>query len=137
MDRVATPSERSLDTRRTDSKFDRQKLSHWLFQRQTLKLQEEEVLWKDDDEASEGEEAAPPLGAERVLFPSSIKENHHETIKPAEDDLQHAAFNGRCNKIGDTCYAFWVGGTIDVSFRSFSPCLGMILRSCMSLPRGG
>ncbi len=25
-----------------------------------------------------------------------------------------AGFNGRCNKIADTCYAFWVGGSLQV-----------------------
>lgn len=25
-----------------------------------------------------------------------------------------AGFNGRCNKRGDTCYSFWVGGSLDV-----------------------
>lgn len=25
-----------------------------------------------------------------------------------------AGFNGRCNKRGDTCYSFWVGGSLDL-----------------------
>jgi len=34
-----------------------------------------------------------------------------------EDEYQtfdFVGFNGRCNKVVDTCYAFWVGGSIDV-----------------------
>lgn len=25
-----------------------------------------------------------------------------------------AGFNGRCNKLGDTCYSYWVGGSLDI-----------------------
>jgi len=28
--------------------------------------------------------------------------------------VQYTGFNGRPNKIADTCYAFWVGGALDV-----------------------
>lgn len=31
------------------------------------------------------------------------------------EELQYAGFNGRCNKVADTCYSFWVGGTLAVS----------------------
>lgn len=30
------------------------------------------------------------------------------------DQLQYVGFNGRCNKIADTCYCWWVGGTLSV-----------------------
>lgn len=30
-------------------------------------------------------------------------------------DLNWTGYNGRCNKIADTCYAFWVGASLDVS----------------------
>ena len=100
-------------------------MSQWLFQRQTLELQEEEVTLKYSDEGSEAEEADADIeaqqrdspAAERVHVPDLISEtsNAYENIEPFQANLQYAAFNGRCNKIGDTCYAFWVGGTLDAS----------------------
>ena len=30
-------------------------------------------------------------------------------------------FNGRCNKLADTCYSFWVGASLDVGPRTPSP----------------
>lgn len=104
-------------------------LSHWLFQRQTLNLYEEEVTMNYGDEESEGEEAnadaerSTSPGAERVHVPDPTvgTDNAYESIKPSEEELQYTAFNGRCNKIGDTCYAFWVGGTLDVSLLLPSP----------------
>lgn len=35
------------------------------------------------------------------------------TILPSS--LLWAGFNGRCNKVADTCYSFWVGGTLSVT----------------------
>ena len=49
-------------------------------------------------------------------------ENHEDTIhwlvnrqiSSAEED-QDGGFNGRVNKLADTCYAFWAGASLDVS----------------------
>lgn len=30
------------------------------------------------------------------------------------EETKDAGFSGRCNKIADTCYSFWVGGTLAV-----------------------
>ncbi|EWG44824.1 protein farnesyltransferase/geranylgeranyltransferase type-1 subunit alpha [Fusarium verticillioides 7600] len=46
------------------------------------------------------------------------EENFLES-KAGELDLGHIGFNGRWNKKADTCYCWWVGGTLEVS----SPCL--------------
>jgi len=32
--------------------------------------------------------------------------------------LTHNGFNGRCNKRTDTCYSFWVAGTLDILDKS-------------------
>lgn len=32
------------------------------------------------------------------------------------DDNDYGGFNGRVNKLADTCYSFWVGGALDVRF---------------------
>jgi prenyltransferase beta subunit len=34
--------------------------------------------------------------------------------------LEWTGFNGRCNKIADTCYAFWVHGSLSVSLLSLT-----------------
>lgn len=34
---------------------------------------------------------------------------------PDLQELQWAGFNGRCNKVADTCYSWWVGGSLAVS----------------------
>lgn len=47
-----------------------------------------------------------------------MEENFLES-KAGELDLGHIGFNGRWNKKADTCYCWWVGGTLAVSF----PCL--------------
>lgn len=36
---------------------------------------------------------------------------------PPVNELLFAGFNGRCNKVCDTCYSFWVGGNLAVSIR--------------------
>jgi len=52
-------------------------------------------------------------------------ENHEDTIRwlmnrqiSSADENQDGGFNGRVNKLADTCYAFWAGGSLEVSSRS-------------------
>ena len=87
---------------------------HWLVSRQTTFIEEFE-----DDTSIESD----PLDGKKTDF---RKEGAHlmnapETdkvellsIEPSTLTLAHAGFNGRCNKIADTCYAFWVGGSLAV-----------------------
>jgi geranylgeranyl transferase type-1 subunit beta len=39
--------------------------------------------------------------------------------------LEWTGFNGRCNKIADTCYAFWVHGSLSVRLSSLPSALAM------------
>lgn len=41
------------------------------------------------------------------------EESEEEDLLKQETDT--VGVNGRCNKIADTCYVFWVGGALDVS----------------------
>lgn len=95
-----------------------QDILHWLVWRQTTHLSEDSEFFDIFDR-----------------LPSQTEGNHHHglsgqcvtTTTPAvpatcEDlsdhqieGLRSAGFNGRCNKIADTCYSFWIGGTLDVS----------------------
>ena len=36
------------------------------------------------------------------------------------DELQHAGFSSRCNKVADTCYSFWIGGALSVRLAPIS-----------------
>jgi geranylgeranyl transferase type-1 subunit beta len=62
--------------------------THWLLSRQTaeLELPGEEQDSSSDDEADEQD----------------------------DDTIRWAGFNGRCNKIADTCYAWWIGGSLAI-----------------------
>ena len=48
----------------------------------------------------------PPIGSQPLVAPPSLD--------PALHELNCAGFNGRCNKVSDTCYGFWVGGALAV-----------------------
>lgn len=49
----------------------------------------------------------PPIGSQPQIFAPP-------PIDPAQHELNCAGFNGRCNKVSDTCYGFWVGGALAV-----------------------
>lgn len=86
---------------------------HWLVSRQTTILEEEEYYnFEDFPKASASDHkpfsvvgAAPAMATNRS--PNTF-ESH------SSQDLRWAGFNGRCNKSADTCYSFWVGGSLAV-----------------------
>jgi geranylgeranyl transferase type-1 subunit beta len=75
-----------LASRRPTGLGDIDYTTRWLLSRQTTVLQTEE---QQDDDSEADEE---------------------------EDDgvIRWAGFSGRCNKIADTCYSWWVGGSLAV-----------------------
>ena len=96
---------------------------HWLVMRQTSMLSEDDD-GNDDEEAGSNEShaqeqeglaanhsASVAAPTERTP-PHSMESNTNETNI---EDLHWAGFNGRCNKVADTCYSFWVGGSLSVS----------------------
>ena len=70
----------------------------WLLQRQTTLLYEETQADEDEDE----EEAGPPAAS----FARSPEDAEPTSV---------VGFNGRDNKIADTCYCFWNTGALAVS----------------------
>ncbi|KAL2757221.1 hypothetical protein ACRALDRAFT_2099553 [Sodiomyces alcalophilus JCM 7366] len=44
-----------------------------------------------------------------------------------EENTQFVGFNGRCNKVADTCYCWWVGGTLSVRLGFWSPISNLAL----------
>ena len=103
---------------------DTQKLDlvQWLVSRQTLYLQEvdetnlEESPSKDvDDQGQKSfhKDDSYPAGSASTSYDSM------QTIEAPTKLLRCAGLNGRCNKVADTCYAFWVGASLSVqSFRN-------------------
>lgn len=95
-------------------------VTKWLVSRQTIMLREEDELPMAAEElphATPPEFFPPPVHVHGA-FPVSVADAMvpHASIEMPSHDLQWAGFNGRCNKVADTCYAFWVGGTLGVSF---------------------
>ena len=91
-------------------------LLHWLVSRQTV----------DIAEGDAGLLAAEPEGTSAATSTNFQKERSYP-VKPSEQanetdltstihasGLHFAGFNGRCNKVADTCYAFWVGASLSV-----------------------
>ncbi|GAB1317398.1 geranylgeranyl transferase type-1 subunit beta [Madurella fahalii] len=81
-------------------------LIHWLTSRQFAYLDPDSDLAQlddpkdddDDDDDNDLDEAVNFLLPKR-LADLSLSQN-----------LRHVACNGRCNKVADTCYSWWVGG---------------------------
>ena len=89
----------------------------WLVSRQTATISEE------DDFDTHGDETDTPAtchDAHSFVHPDTFKSEtgrwNYETRPTSHFELNWTGFNGRCNKIADTCYAFWVGGALAVLF---------------------
>ena len=95
-------------------------LVNWLASRQTSELGEED---EEEDEADEEQEEEGIQGEHQ---PSDDTESHQPiseedilalplTASIGDESIPCAGFNGRCNKVADTCYSFWNGATLMVS----------------------
>lgn len=94
-------------------------VTKWLVSRQTLMLHEgDELPMTDDEPPDPTPQFFHPTFHVQGAFPVSLAAAAlpKTSIEISSHDLQWAGFNGRCNKVADTCYAFWVGGTLGVSF---------------------
>ena len=57
-----------------------------------------------------------PVEATQVISPEDpVTEG--VGAEPMYDELQWAGLTGRCNKVADTCYTFWAGGSLTVDLR--------------------
>ena len=83
--------------------------------------EDEEDLTMDDDDSVDPlpAPAASPdcfrptfnvIGA----FPVSLTHISHPLPEVSLYERQWVGVSGRCNKVADTCYSFWVGGTLGV-----------------------
>ena len=95
-------------------------VTKWLVSRQTLMLHEgDELPMVDDEPPDMTPKFFPRTFHVQGAFPVSVTDAilQNASVEISTHDLQWAGFNGRCNKVADTCYAFWVGGTLGVSLR--------------------
>jgi geranylgeranyl transferase type-1 subunit beta len=81
---------------------------HWLAARQTLTLDDED---ESDTYGDETDSSATCHDSHSFVklhsFPSKAGEQSFEARAKPPFDLQWVGLNGRCNKIADTCYAYW------------------------------
>lgn len=118
LDRVpANPLKQDLSTPHWNISF--KDSIRWLALRQTTDIFEDE----ESDGVSTPEETKPvtypvlpPLqGMEPVQSNVSRTPQPKHALDVRPEDIQYAGFNGRVNKIADTCYCFFVEGSLAVS----------------------
>ncbi len=87
---------------------------HWLISRQTTTLEEEDYYSLGDSPVAltSGNKPFHVTGAAPVSISPRVSD---ALTQSTEEDLRWAGFNGRCNKVADTCYSWWVGGSLAVS----------------------
>ncbi|KAL8730429.1 MAG: hypothetical protein Q9166_004067 [cf. Caloplaca sp. 2 TL-2023] len=88
----------------------------WLVSLQTSILQEEDLSSSDSAEAkaqddTEGKAQQTPVEAAQVVSPEDPLTDD-VGAEPLNDETHSAGLTGRCNKIADTCYTFWAGGSL-------------------------
>jgi geranylgeranyl transferase type-1 subunit beta len=95
---------------------------NWLASRQTDNIGEEE---NEDEEEEEDEDEdmdkdkTKSNDEQEIDTETGVEERIHALpglTEIAGDTIMCAGFNGRCNKVADTCYSFWNGATLLVSF---------------------
>lgn len=87
----------------------------WLVSRQTATLDEDDAV---DTNSDETDTAATCHDAHSFVtmheFSTRRGELSYKARPASHFDLQWTGFNGRANKIADTCYSFWVMGSLGV-----------------------
>lgn len=96
-----------------------ERLISWLVYRQTTFIEQEEA---EDEEDGGGETAGSDKPVTETQDQSKAGLSLHDAIAslPSLEAVSPstslcAGFNGRPNKIADTCYCFWVTGSLAVS----------------------
>lgn len=97
-------------------------LIRWLVARQTNLLEEDDEEELDDDGDQDVPQADPDDKSHTRLsqttnsmsLDSSPKTQPYDVLDIRLEDWQWAGFNGRCNKVADTCYCYWNSGSLAV-----------------------
>ncbi|OJD13721.1 hypothetical protein AJ78_05853 [Emergomyces pasteurianus Ep9510] len=97
---------------RATTKFE--DLIRWLTWRQTIQLEETEECESDTDKQSNiGEVNMEKTDVSLDENIAALPDIPSPSLQSCEG-LHWAGFNGRLNKIADTCYSFWVTGTLGI-----------------------
>lgn len=91
------------------------KTLHWLAARQTVTLDEDDGLDTYNDETDSSEtchdaHSFVKLGA----YPSKQGVLNSQGVPHAHFQLEWVGLNGRCNKVADTCYAYWTCAPLQI-----------------------
>ncbi|KAL8999298.1 MAG: hypothetical protein Q9169_001843 [Polycauliona sp. 2 TL-2023] len=93
----------------------------WLVNLQTCLLQEEDVTLSDTTEAMAQLDIDNVAQQTRVeaaqLMPAGDPITNVVAAGTLPEELSWAGLTGRCNKVADTCYSFWAGGSLMVGIR--------------------
>ncbi|KAF2201841.1 geranylgeranyl transferas-like protein type i beta subunit [Delitschia confertaspora ATCC 74209] len=82
---------------------------HWLTSRQTLTLTEDDFFDTYGDETDSTATCHDSHSFIKLRSYPSARGHNSFIERPIPDfNLKYVGFNGRCNKIADTCYAYWV-----------------------------
>ena len=99
-----------------DNTYGSRNLLRWLLYRQTTVFEEDEEQSSDDGD-SEADKLTP--SSQEDLAHKNKDEINSGPMDPwpgaTETEPLVVGFNGRSNKIADTCYSFWVVASLDVS----------------------
>ena len=97
-------------------------LMQWLVSRQTLYLQEVDETNFEESPSKDADDQGEKSFHKDDSYPANSASTTHDSMQTTEippELLSCAGLNGRCNKVADTCYAFWVGASLSVqSFRN-------------------
>lgn len=81
-------------------------LIHWLTSRQFAYLDPNSDLAEPANPTKDNDDDDDPDEAVNFLLPRRLAD------LSLSRNLRHVACNGRCNKVADTCYSWWVGAAL-------------------------
>jgi geranylgeranyl transferase type-1 subunit beta len=117
---VVSPSEPSPHDDRIRGLFNLNLTLHWLASRQTATLDGEDAFDTNEDETDSSTTYHNARSSVKLSsFPSKVGEISYQGQPTSHVEIRWTGMNGRCNKIADTCYAFWVCGSLCVSSDPF------------------
>jgi geranylgeranyl transferase type-1 subunit beta len=88
---------------------------HWLASRQTATLEDDDGIDTFDDETDTSNTCHDAHSFVKVsAYPTTSIENTTGQQPKVPYDLAWVGMNGRCNKIADTCYAYWVSTPLQI-----------------------
>ncbi|KAH7391766.1 geranylgeranyl transferase-like protein type i beta subunit [Pyrenochaeta sp. MPI-SDFR-AT-0127] len=114
LDRLPLPPSQSPDGRLRGVTNIKETL-HWLASRQTLTLDEDDGLDTYNDETDTSETCHDAHSFVKLsAYPSVQAQTNLKGRPRIHFELQWVGVNGRCNKVADTCYAYWTSAPLQI-----------------------